>query len=272
MKKICREGAANVPFSVFLPNVVKRAEAGTVNMMKIVLCEDDLQYQSEFRNMLSHVLFSGEDIIIECYADGSELIQAVESDTLFYADLIFMDIQMPKLDGMRTAEILREKQIRSDIIFVTAHEEYVFQGYQVHAWDYLLKPVSHQKLKDVMTRYRQEQQWKENHHLLVHRRLGGEKILLSQVQYFVSERRKIRAVLDVPHASVEFYMKMDELEHQLQQKNFLRCHQSFIVNAGKIQQWDGSGICLSGGERIPVSKRYRKDVIALTDEAVNQNV
>lgn len=234
-------------------------------MMKIIICEDDLQYQAEFRNLLSRVLFDGEDVVIDCYEDGRTLIQAVEEEKDFYADLIFLDIQMPQLDGMRTAELLREKQVKADIIFVTAYSEFVFQGYQVHAWDYLLKPVSYQKLKQVMMRYRTERQRNEEDAIFVRQRLGGEKIPLERVQYFVSNQRKIRAVLDAPHDPVEFYMKMSELERSLQHKNFFRCHQSFIVNGAKILKWDGSGICVDSGERIPVSKRYRQEIITKTE-------
>lgn len=234
-------------------------------MMKIIICEDDLQYQTEFRNLLSRVLFDGEDVVIECYEDGRALMQAVKEEKDFYADLIFMDIQMPQLDGMRTAELLREKHIKADIIFVTAYSEFVFQGYRVHAWDYLLKPVSFQKLKLVMERYRAERQRNEENHIFVRQRLGGEKISLDRVQYFVSNQRKIRAVLDAPHEPVEFYMKMSELERSLQHKNFFRCHQSFIVNRSKILRWDGSGICVDSGERIPVSKRYRQDIVTWTE-------
>ena len=87
--------------------------------MKIILCEDNLQEQAEWYQMLRHILFDQEDFEVKCYQDGWELIQAVDQDPDFYADLILMDIRIPRLDGMRTAQLLREKQEESNIIFIT---------------------------------------------------------------------------------------------------------------------------------------------------------
>ena len=226
-------------------------------MLKIVLCEDNIQEQQEWYQMLRHILFDREDFEVKCYQDGWELIQAVEQDGEFYADLILMDIRMPKLDGIRTAELLREKQVDAAIIFITAHSEYVFQGYEVHAYDYLMKPLTTQKLERTLQRYLGELGKNDRQHLVVGKRAGGGRISLKHVLYFVSDKRKIRAVLEAPHESVEFYMKMGDLEEVLRDCGFLRCHQSFLINMHKVQSWDGNGVHLPGQEKIPVSRRYR---------------
>lgn len=229
-------------------------------MLKIILCEDNIQEQNEWYHTLRHILFDQEDFEVKCYPDGWELIQAVEQEPDFYADLILMDIRMPKMDGIRTAEALRERQVEADIIFITAHSEYVFLGYEVHAYDYLLKPLTTQKLERTLKRYLHERQQNGKQHLLVNKRTGGGRISLKHVIYFVSDKRKIRAVMESPHEPVEFYMKMGELEETLRECGFLRCHQSFLINIHKVQAWDGNGIHMLDQEKIPVSRRYRKSV------------
>ena len=226
-------------------------------MLKIVLCEDNIQEQTEWYQMLRHILFDKEDFEVKSYQDGWELLQAVEQDPEFYADLILMDIHMPRLDGIRTAEILREKQIESSIIFITAHSEYVFMGYEVHAYDYLLKPLTTQKMERTIKRYLSELQKNARQHLLVNKRAGGGRIPLSHVLYFVSDKRNIHAVMEGPHEPVEFYMNMGELEETLRDCGFLRCHQSFLINMHKVQSWDGNGVYMLNQERLPVSRRYR---------------
>lgn len=232
-------------------------------MLKIVLCDDDLAYQTELRQMIIRVLFEEENVIFECYADGQDLIQAAESKEAFYADLIFLDIKMPCLDGMQTARRLRSMQIDSAIVFVTSHEEYVFQGYEVRAYDYLLKPVTSQRMEHLLKRFQEERNCKAQQYLLIHRRMSGERVPLQQVCYFISDQKKICAVMEAPHAPIEFYKKMSELENELGGSCFLRCHQSFLVNKQKIKSWDGTSICLVNGEKIPVSKRYRGQLIQM---------
>ena len=235
-------------------------------MLKIILCEDDIKEQQEWYQMLRHILFDKEDFEVKCYQDGWELIRAVEQDPDFYADLILMDIRMPRVDGIRTAQILREKQIETNVIFISFHSEYVFQGYEVHAYDYLLKPLTIQKLERSIQRYLGELGKNVRQHLTVGRRAGGGRIALKHVHYFVSDKRKIHAVLEPPHETVDFYMKMGDLEALLQECGFLRCHQSFLINVHKVQAWDGSGVYISGQTRIPVSRKYRNAVGAVMEQ------
>ena len=235
-------------------------------MLKIILCEDNLQEQSEWYQMLRHILFDQEDFEVRCFQDGWELIQAVEQEPEFYADLILMDIRMPKLDGIRTAELLREKQVEADIIFITAHSEYVFLGYEVHAYDYLLKPLTTQKLERTLRRYLSELQKNARQHLMVNKRTGGGRIPLNHVLYFASDKRKIHAVLETPHESVEFYMKMGELEEILKGCGFFRRHQSFLINMHKVHSWDGNEVLMLSQERIPVSRRYRPAMCDFMEE------
>ena len=86
-----------------------------------------------------------------------------------------------------------------------------------------------------------------------------EHIILSQVQYFVSDRRKIKTVF-LSGDSVEFYMKMKDLDERLFSSGFLRCHQSYLVNMKQILYWDDRNITLVGGETIPISRKYKDNV------------
>lgn len=87
-----------------------------------------------------------------------------------------------------------------------------------------------------------------------------EHVLLSQVRYFVSDRRKIKTIF-LSGDSVEFYMKMKDLDEQLSSSGFLRCHQSYLINMKQILYWDECNITLIGGEIIPVSRKYKNIVV-----------
>lgn len=107
----------------------------------------------------------------------------------------------------------------------------------------------------------QRKQRKGNlHYLQIRKQDKIERIFLHHVRYFVSDRRKIKAVFDSPNDSLEFYMKMQDMEDQLQNCNFLRCHQSYLVNIQQILYWDNTTIVLTGNEKIPVSRKYKEEV------------
>ena len=87
------------------------------------------------------------DAVIDKYLSGDELIASGSKP-----DILFLDIQMPGMDGMETAKMLRQDNENMILIFVTAAEEYVFQAFDVGAFHYLVKPFSDEKLKEVVTK------------------------------------------------------------------------------------------------------------------------
>lgn len=226
-------------------------------MIKIIICDDDKLYREELKKLISHILFDKEDVVFECYGDGQELVNA-EAGT--NADLIFMDITMPGIDGMETARILRKKKVDADIIFVTQREDMVYQGYEVRAFAYLLKNQVEKKLKDTIERYLNEYE-KGKKYLFLKCAKSKKRIALNRVRYLVSDKRKIRVVLENPSESETFYMKMSEIENKLKTSGFIRCHQSYLVNRDYIGGKEGSALILTGGEKIPLSRRYRREVI-----------
>jgi len=246
---------------------MKKSRKGvTTAMLKIILCDDDPQDTADLYQLLRYELFDKEDFEVRSFSDGADLIRAVEQEPEFYADLIFLDIRMPQMNGMQTAQWLRDRQLEADIIFVTGHSEYVYQGYEVHAYDYILKPMTAQKLEKVMTRYVKERHQESGERLLVSKNTGIDRVSLKHVCYFVSDKRKVRAVMEPPYESVEFYRKLGELEEELQGNHFIRVHQSFLINTQKIQSRDKSGIWMANQDRIPVSRRYRDAVAAHMDQ------
>lgn len=228
--------------------------------MKIVICEDNAVQCEEIRKLLGRVFFSEEDVEIRCFSDGDELVKAAYEETEFHTDIIFLDINMPKLDGIQTAKLIRKKYDDIAIVFLTASSDHVFAGYEVHAYDYILKPATEEKLGRVVERFLQEQREDSKKYIFVKRNGKRTKIMLEWALYFMSDKRKITAVMEDPFEHVEFYMTMRDLETKLNGKGFLRCHQSYLVNMSKLTDGSKTSVNISECVQIPVSKRYRKDV------------
>ena len=234
-------------------------------MIRITICDDDKEYREKLKHLIGCILFDKEDVIFECYENGQELLnEGSKIDT----DLIFMDITMPGIDGMETAWILRKRKIDAEIIFVTQREDMVYQGYEVRAFDYLLKSQVEKRLEDTIERYLNECETNKKYLFVKHAK-SKKRIALRKIRYLVSDKRKIRAVLENSNENETFYMKMCELEDELKTAGFIRCHQSYLVNRNCIVGNEKEALILTGGERIPLSRKYRREVIGIIEGKEN---
>lgn len=220
-------------------------------MLTIGICEDNESDRSLLQDMVSHIMFSVAEIRIRLFSTGRELLQSIDTGQ-FDSDLLLLDIHMPKPDGMELAHELRKRQIDVDIIFVTKSQEHIFEGYTCKAFSYILKPVAMERLSEELNRYLNEL---ENTSECLNVTVQGitQRIPLTDIYYIESDKRKI--ILHTKKQTVEFYEKMETMEQMLEDKGFLRCHQSYMVQKRYITSFSRNGIVLDEVS-IPVSRKY----------------
>ena len=119
--------------------------------MRIAICDDEEIYRIELKSLLDKLLINA-DYNIDTFDDGNRLSESFKA--LPY-DLVFLDIEMPAVDGITLARAIRAASEKVFIVFLTSHVEYAIEGYEVNALRYLTKPVDIEKLKEVI-RYVQE--------------------------------------------------------------------------------------------------------------------
>lgn len=226
-------------------------------MLKIAICDDE-QPIREYLKRLVEKCTEGE---IRLFVDGGELLA---DPTAF--DLILLDISLNREqnaaepDGMETARKIRE---RSDalIIFVTALREYVFEGYDVGAFHYLLKPIDEQKFTEVMDRAICQIRSKKNVEPLVIK-VGGNyvRIPVDDILYAENQARKIMLYTKSKKEPYCFYEKMEVLEQKLGDR-FFRSHRGFLVNLQEVARYDNSNIELKNGESVFLAKQKYNDFV-----------
>ena len=114
--------------------------------MRIAICDDEEKYRIQLKTVLDKLLINTDDDI-ETFSDGNILaLKFAESPF----DLVFLDIEMPEIDGITLARKLRAVSEKVFIVFLTGHVEYALEGYEVNALRYLTKPVDIDKLKEVL--------------------------------------------------------------------------------------------------------------------------
>lgn len=223
--------------------------------MRIAICDDEPLYRQILREKILEDSFAHNyDADISEYADGQQLIEAIESGAT--VDVFFLDIQTQQGtdDGIRTGRKLRECGENGLIVYVTGFIDYVQTGYEVKAFRYLLKNQIPEKLPGVLADIRQELSAAEYTF-----QTGGEILRIDKrrILYLESNIRTLRLV--TLEKEYRFYGTLDHAESQLGEP-FLRCHRSFLVNKRLIRKYSGSQIILPGEIAIPISRSYARHV------------
>lgn len=218
-------------------------------MLFIAVCDDEILECSQIAGKIKSVM---EELKAPCqvrqFHSGKELLKVQEQ-----FDIVFLDIIMQELDGMKTAELFRQKTFDVLLIFISSSREYVFDAYEAEPFWYLVKPVDCQKLKKVLKRAVQKTKQQSREFLIVNSEHQKKKLFLADICYFEIRGRMIYA--HQADGMFHFYEQIGLLEQQLQGKGFFRCHKSYLVNLGWVKGYNRQEIILDHGEKIIIAKR-----------------
>ena len=154
-------------------------------MIKIAICDDEKQQLNILKNIISINLdLRGLDYKIYEFDCGENLLDSLSENTY---DIIFSDIEMKILDGIETAKKIRIQDKKSIIIFVTSHPDFVFQGYDVKAFNYILKPYNAEKIANILYSALDELDHVQDNFFVVELKSGTHKLNLSDTLYFTSD-------------------------------------------------------------------------------------
>lgn len=237
--------------------------------MRIIIVDDEMLARGVVREYLSE--HADVEVVAEC-ANGFEAVKAI---TELAPDLVFLDIQMPKLDGFEVAELAGNK---TRYIFATAFDQYAIKAFDFHALDYLLKPFSQQRFDQALAHARANLGAGGDAVEKLVREAAGRNQPLGRV--LIRDGTKVHVITadKIEHIEAQddyvqlrsegkCYLKnqrLSELEAQLDGQQFLRIHRSYIVNIAfvdRIEQAtkDSHVAVLKDGNRLPISRSgYQK--------------
>jgi two-component system LytT family response regulator len=233
-------------------------------MIKAIIIDDEALARSVIKNYLKGR--NDVEIVAEC-ANGFEGLKAIQGE---HPDLIFLDIQMPKLSGFELLELLDEPPV---IIFSTAFDEYALRAFELSAADYLLKPYTRQRFDEAMAKALSK--------ITDHHEEAVEVARVVKVTPRPIDRIAVRngtRITIIPSAEIDYieaqddyvavhtngkkYLKqltMKYLEEALPSQDFVRVHRSFLVSVSLIDKLEAYSkdsylAILKTGEKIPVSR------------------
>lgn len=196
---------------------------------------------------------------LELTGKYSSAIQAMKELPDKEVDLLFLDIQMPELNGLEFSRML---PLRTRIVFTTAFEQYALDGYKVYALDYLLKPISY---VDFLKAANKALQWfelfqkqknDEIQSIFVKSEYKLIQIELNKIMYIEGLKDYVKIYMEDLPRPILSLMNMKAIEELLPPSRFMRVHRSFIVQKSKIRIVD-RGRIVFGKNYIPVSDSYK---------------
>ena len=218
--------------------------------MRVAVCDDD-ERQLDITKTALEQAYKSLDLLIDVYQDGNELLNRIEH--IFY-DLVILDIEMPGMNGIETGKRLRAVADKTAIVFLTSHIEYALEGYEVNALRYLMKPVSVEKLSEII-RYLIERQKKERKLLL---KQGDETTTVSilDILYMEAQNQNIRVVTSNGEYVNRF--NLSDYEIEMTEYGFFRIHRGYLVNLGHVSRILGREVVMSDGTHLPVSRNKER--------------
>lgn len=222
-------------------------------MLHIAICDDEKDFVTYLTELVNrYAAEMGEEIKVSAFYDGMEL--TTHYDTTI--DLIFLDIQMKMVDGLRTAERIRQMDEKVGIIFLTTLTQCALEGYKYQAANYIIKPMKYARMKAEIEQWRRRSRKLDSPAIVVANDSGKYKIFLNTLQYVETFNRNL--LLHTEQENIICYRSMKELEQELAPHGFVRCHTSYIVNLFFVKGVKKLEITLVTGETIPISQPKRR--------------
>lgn len=236
-------------------------------MFKIAIVEDQPEAAEKLKGFLERFASeNGEVFDITLFGDASDFLE----DYRRTYDMVFMDIELPGIDGMEAARRLRAVDRGITLIFVTNMARYAVKGYEVDAADYLVKPIHYgdfeRKLKRVVGRHRESADA-----ILVVRQSGCLRLLLREIRYI--EVRGHKLIFHTEKEEITGSGTLLETEEKLKGKGFLRCNKGYLVNQRHIIAVQGYRLIMTGNDELQISRPRKKTFMSeLAESMGNENI
>jgi DNA-binding LytR/AlgR family response regulator len=238
-------------------------------MLKCIIVDDE---EMAIKVISSHIANIKELEIIGTYNNAVEAFTFLQQQQI---DVVFLDIQMPKMTGLT---LIRSLSKLPYIILTTAHREFALEGFDLNVIDYLLKPISFERFMKAVGKVLQlekiQQPSPENNvatatdelpFIYIKSERQFVKILLDEILYIESLKNHVKIVTQ--KETLVTLMTISEMEEKLPPQRFVRIHRSYITSVSKIEKFTHVMVCIAKYE-LPIGEFYKNEVL----KRLNQNL
>lgn len=200
-------------------------------MLRVGLVDDQIYDLEKLRAILETV----EDIeIVFATQDPEEAYKEVRRQPL---DLLIADIEMPNLSGYALADLIQSHALKVQIIFVTGHSGYAVHAFELEVHDYIMKPYPKERLLKSLDRFKQKRQKDDNEKERLIIKQKAEIHFIPKKEIIFIERTGRSTSIFTTKGDFESYQSLNELEHDLNRRDFFRAHRGFIINVHYVKNF-----------------------------------
>lgn len=222
-------------------------------MIKIALIEDSKEYARQFKDLVERYKDStGREVDFRWFVNGFDFLETYIHDYT----VVFMDIEMPQIDGLELAKQLRRIDPDVPLIFVTVMSQLAIKGYEVSAMDFIVKPISY---FNFALKLEKAIEIKRRDRAIVMQLLDddGCKQYIDCMDIYYVESTGHRCDFHTRKGDFHRYGSIGKLEEELRQYNFLRCNSSYIVNSAYITEANSDCVTVAGTS-LPIARARKK--------------
>ena len=222
--------------------------------MKIAVCDDDLIFQRQIKEELDQY-YQSLDVLIEAFSSGETLLEAVCADPYGFF-CVFMDIEMPGIDGMETTRRLRKLNRNLPVIFLTSHRDLAIEGYELNAFRFLAKPVEHDRLCRILATLEAERR----RQVRISITKDGRELFLPVEDLLYIKSENIYLSLITQDHTYLIRKKLKDLLPLLPPSMFCQIHRSYVVNLHRVFSYSGKDLVMEDQTVLPVSRNRRESL------------
>lgn len=225
--------------------------------VNIAICDDEIAICHQLEQHIAEIFSSSKiDYNIEIYTTGDKLCEELKSENF---DLIFLDIELPGINGIQTGSFIRDTLHNEavQIVYISAVQSYAMELFSSRPLNFLVKPLSFGEVNKVLKTFLRLFKEKE---MAFTFKVNGHfhKVAISDILYFESHKRKVTVATS--SGSYDFYDSLKNIQKQLSTDNFILIHQSILVNFNHIKFFEYESVTMIDGTVLPVSQSRRSQV------------
>jgi len=227
-------------------------------MIKIGICDDEKLICKEIEDIIRDYEKKTDILIsIDVFYSGEAICDYIKKANSF--DLIFLDIELEKMNGVEVGNIIRDeiKNEITQIVYVSWKQQYAMELFQNRPFDFIIKPVSQEKISSIINKYI-ELHINNKRFFEFSFRKSDYRLPFEDIIYFESHNRKIR--ITGTFGEKEYYEKLANIIEILPDKDFIQIHKSIIISYLYVTKYNYEEVTLSNGEVLPISQKFRSVV------------
>ena len=222
--------------------------------MRIAVCDDNPKELERIKGCFCRI--QGYDLVCSYFDSTSTVMEILKTENSPY-DLYILDIEMPGMNGLKLAKSIREKDSRALFVFLTSYTRYMKDVFDVVTFDFIEKPISDEKLLQILERAATYLNITSQHFSFGYR---ARRYSLKYDRILYIEKKGRQALIHTFEDVYKTNMTLEEIWKQLNPKSFVHIHSSYIINLYNLDRKDNEIAIMRNGEKLHITKGYRREL------------